>query len=149
MVVDERTLLQAASHGNRPLLPAAAAGAPAANDELGRRLLLRTGAAFGLTPRRNRMTAARCLALAAAVRMVDRVHRHAARLGTHTLPTVTTGLADADEFGLGVADFANGGPAVDRNPAHLGARQTERRVLAFLGDELHAHAGAAGHLAAT
>src|ERR1700682_5240685 len=99
---DARTLLQAASHGNRPLLPAAAAGAPAANDELGRRLLLRTGAAFGFTPGGNGMTAARCLALAAAVRMIDRVHGHAARLRAHTLPTVAAGLADADEFGLRV-----------------------------------------------
>src|SRR5580658_1645094 len=40
----------------------------------------------GLTPGRHRMPPARSLALAAAVRMVDRVHRNAAVVGTLSEP---------------------------------------------------------------
>ena len=88
------------------------------------------------------------LALAAAEGVVDRVHGHATGLGADALPAVAAGLADADQLGLGVADLAEGGPAVDRHPAHLGGGQAQGGVVALLGDELDAHAGAAGDLAA-
>src|SRR5206468_5175497 len=109
VVVDERPLLQAAGH---PLPPFPAA-APAADDELLRRLVLVAGAALGLTPRRHRVAAARRLALAASERVVDRVHGHAPGLGTDALPPVAAGLADRHQVGLGVAHLADGRPAVD------------------------------------
>src|SRR5438067_605793 len=94
------------------------------------------------------MASAGALALAATERVVDRVHRDTAGLRAHTLPTVAAGLADLDQLGLGVADLADGGAAVDGDAAHLGRRQAQGGEVAFLGDELHARTCAAGHLAA-
>src|SRR5690606_2642372 len=60
-------------------------------------------------------------------------------------PAVAAGLADLDQLGFGVADDADGGPAVDRHAAHLGAGEPQGGELALLGDQLDARAGAAGH----
>src|SRR5947199_561597 len=109
VLVDERTLLEAPGHA----LPPSAARAPAPDDQLLGRLVLLAGAAFGLAPRAHRVTAARGLALAAAEGMVDGIHGHAARLGAHALPAVAPRLAERDKLGLGVADLADGRPAVD------------------------------------
>src|SRR5688572_26206333 len=88
------------------------------------------------------------LALAATVRVVDRVHGHATGLGADALPAVAAGLADLDELGLGVAHGADGGPAVDGDPPHLGAGQAQGGEVALLGHQLDAGAGRAGHLGA-
>ena len=88
------------------------------------------------------------LALATTVGVVDGVHGHTAGLGLDALPAVTTGLADLDELVLGVADLADGAAAVDRDAAHLGGREAQGGEVAFLGHELDARAGRAGHLAA-
>src|SRR3982751_6328219 len=111
--------------GMTSLSPALAAGAATPDDQLLGRLVLVAGAALGLAPRGHRMASAGGLAFAAAERMVDRVHGHATGLGTHALPTVTTGLADRDQVGLGVAHLAHRGPAVDGHPAHLGAGEAQ------------------------
>src|SRR4051794_13796709 len=95
------------------------------------------------------MASARALALAATERVVDGVHGDTTRLRAHALPAVAAGLADLDQFGFGVADLADGGAAVDRDTSHLGRGETQRGEVAFLGDQLHARTGAAGHLAAT
>src|SRR5579872_1788896 len=92
----------------RPCSAAGAAAAAPANDHLVRRLVARTGTALGLAPRRHRMASSGRLALPAPERMVDRVHGHAARLGTHALPPVAARLADRHQLGLGVAHFAQG-----------------------------------------
>src|SRR5207253_2544755 len=125
-----------------------AALAATTDDELVRFLVLLARATLGLAPRRHRVASAGGLALAAAERVVDRVHGDAACLRLHALPPVATGLADLDELGLAVADLADRGAAVDRHATHLGARQAQRGVVALLGHELHARAGAARHLAA-
>src|SRR6186997_3703751 len=101
-------------------LPPTLSGAATANDERLRRLGLVAGAALGLAPRRHRRTAARRSALATAERVVDRVHGDATGLRAHALPAVAAGLADLHEIGVGVADLADRGAAVDRHPAHLG-----------------------------
>src|SRR4051794_17351120 len=80
--------------------------------------------------------------------MVDGVHGHATALGTDALPAIAAGLADGDQLGLGVADLADGGPAVDGHPAHLGAGQAQGGEVALLGHQLDAGAGAAPHFAA-
>src|SRR5438093_11707588 len=54
-------------------------------------------------PGRHRVTAGGRLALAAAVRVIDRVHRRAARLRPNALVTVAPGLADRDVLVVGVA----------------------------------------------
>src|SRR6266498_1542923 len=88
VVVDERSLLQTARHRLPP--PGSTATAPAPNDQLVGRLVLAARAAFGLAPRRHRVAAAGALALAAAERVVDRVHRDAARMRPAALPPVPT-----------------------------------------------------------
>src|SRR3954463_9702230 len=65
----------------------------ATDDVLVRGLVLAGLLAFGrLAPRGDRMAAARGLAFAAAVRMVDRVHGHATDHGTTTEPAGAAGL---------------------------------------------------------
>src|SRR5689334_8314357 len=60
---------------------------PALHDEAVRVLAVPRLVALGrLAPRRHRMTAARGLALAAAERVIDRVHRHAAHVRTLAQP---------------------------------------------------------------
>src|SRR3954451_1488230 len=91
------------------------------------------------------MASTRALALASAQRMVDGVHRHATGLRSHALPAVPARLSELDQVRFGVADLADGGAAVDGDTAHLGRRKAERGEVTFLGDELHARTGAAGH----
>src|SRR5829696_282641 len=130
------------------VLPPGAAGPPAAHDELVGRLVLLAGAAFGLSPRRHRVATAGRLALATAEGVVDRIHGHAAGLGANALPAVAAGLADLDQFVLGVADLADRGAAVDGDATHLGRGQAEGGVGALLGEEHDRRPGAARHLAA-
>src|SRR4051794_20473415 len=86
--------------------------------------------------------------LAAAVRVVDRVHRRAARLRAHAHVALAAGLADLDVLVVGVADRADGRAALGPDQAHLARRQPERRHVAVLGHELDADAGRAAQLAA-
>src|SRR5207247_10883861 len=124
------------------------AGPTPADDQLLGRLVGVAGSAFGLAPWRDRVATTRGLALAATQRVVDRVHGHAAGLGSLALPAVAARLADRDQLGLGVPDLADGRPAVDRHAPHLGAREPQGGEVALLGDELDARARAASHLAA-
>src|SRR5262249_54910168 len=101
-----------------------------------------------LAPRRHRVAATRGATLATTVRVVDRVHDDATALRADALPAAATGLADLGELVLGVADLADGGAAVDRHAAHLGARHAQGGEITRLGDELDAHACGAGDLAA-
>src|SRR3954451_14739797 len=86
--------------------------------------------------------------LAAAVRVIDRVHRRAARLRAHAHVALPAGLADLDVLVVGVADRADGRAALGPDQAHLARREAERRHVAVLGHELDADAGRAPELAA-
>src|SRR6185369_6704327 len=101
--------------------------------------------ALGLTPRADRVTAAGGLALAAAVRVVDRVHHDTADGGALALPPHTAGLTPVDVRLLGVADLADGGAAAHVDAADLTGRHAQRGVGAFLAQQLNAGAGRAGH----
>src|SRR5690348_13263259 len=94
------------------------------------------------------MAAAGSLAFTAAERMVDRVHRHAADVRTLTEPAAAAGLADRDVLVIEVADLADRGEALHVDLADLARRHLDRRVLAFLGDQLHRRSGAARDLPA-
>src|SRR5439155_290489 len=76
-------------------------------------------------PWRHRMAAALRLALAAAVRMVDRVHRRAAHRRALAAPAAAAGLAAGDVLVVDVADLADGRPARQRNAAHLARGQAQ------------------------
>ena len=72
------------------------------------------------------------------MRVVDRVHGHAAGLRAFAQPAVAAGLADVDDFMIRVADLADGGAALLQDQPHFAGGQLDLGVLAFLGDD-HAH----------
>src|SRR5579884_560057 len=131
-------------------LPLVLPAATAANDQLVGFLVLRAGALAERrhAPGRDRVAAALRLPLAAAVRVVDGVHRGAAHGRTLAEPAAAARLADRDVAVLDVPDLADGRAAGEEHAAHLARRQPQRRVAAVLRDELHARAGRARHLAA-
>src|SRR3954468_9619516 len=103
-----------------------------------------------LAPGRDRVRVALAgLAFAAAVRVIDRVHGEAADGGPPALPAIAAGLADADDFVLGVPELSDGGTALEQHLAHLGRGHADLRVLAFLGHQLAERSGAADELRAT
>ena len=61
------------------------------------------------------MAAARCLALAAAQRMVDRIHRDAAHMRPLAEPAVAAGFADRDVLVIDVAHLPDRRDAVEMN----------------------------------
>src|SRR5215467_5635311 len=88
------------------------------------------------------------LALAAAVGMVTRVHHHAPDLRPLAEVPGAAGLAEALVLVVEVADLADRGHAAGAHAAHLAGREADRRVGAFLGEELGGGAGGADDLAA-
>src|SRR5262245_14378477 len=139
VVVHERALLQAARHAE--LLLALLAGLATADDELVAGLGGRAGAAFLLAPWADRVPAAGGLALAAAERVVDRVHGHSADGRALALPPHPAGLAPADVRLLGIADLADRRPAPDVDIADLTRGHPQLGVRTLLGHQLHARAG--------
>src|ERR1035437_7525964 len=101
--------------------------ATAANDQLVGRLVLGACALAERrhAPRGHRVAPALRLALAAAVRMVDRVHRRAAHGGALALPAVAAGLAPVDVLVIDVADLSDGGAAGERHAAHLARGESQ------------------------
>src|SRR3989441_7704440 len=97
--------------------------------------------AYGILPRRG-------LSLAAAVRVVDRIHRDAAHGGPHAAPADAPGLADRFEAVLLVANFADGGAAVDVHLTNLARTQPHLRVAALSRKQLDRGARSARELCA-
>ena len=113
-------------------------------------VLLRAGAMAhgGLAPRGLGRHAGGRLALAAAVRMVARVHDHAAHLGPAAHVASAAGLAEALVLVVEVADLADRGHAAHVDAADLAGGQADLGVVALLGQELGRGAGRAHDLAA-
>src|SRR5215470_8082340 len=98
---------------------------PAAHDQIVRRLLLaRFVSLRRRAPRRLRMVTLR-FALAAAVRMVNRVHRDAAHMAAFAEPSRTPRLADRNIFVVEVADLSNRRAAIRLHHPLLARRQLE------------------------
>src|SRR5947209_7081164 len=118
---------------------------------LDRRRLFGVGAVAerGLAPRRLGVVAGPRLAFATTVGMVARVHRRAADLGTLAEPAAAARLAARLVLVLDVTDLADGRLAADVDPAQLAARHADDGVVALLGQQLRARAGAPHELAAT
>src|SRR5437016_1628204 len=90
------------------LLPRVAAR----NDEFGGGLVAAGLLSLGRkAPRRDRVAAARGAALAAAVRVVDRIHRNTAIVRHAAEPALAAGLADRDVHVVGIRDRPDGGHA--------------------------------------
>src|SRR5690348_3516888 len=94
------------------------------------------------------MAPARGAALAAAMRVIDRVHRHAAHRGLLAEPAVAAGLADDDVLPVRVGHGADRGAAFGADHAHLARGEAEQRVAGVAADELDEGAGGARELAA-
>src|SRR5215207_3999392 len=89
---------------------------PVAHDHVLRALVLaRLVAAGRLAPRGDGVATARGLALAAAVRVIDRVHGDAADVRADALPARAPGLAEGDVLVLDVAHLPDGRHADDRH----------------------------------
>src|ERR1041385_1343862 len=111
--------------------------------------LARAQAQGRLAPRRLGVAAGAGLALAAAVRVVNRVHGRAADLGPLAQPARAAGLAARLVLVLQVADLAQGGLAAHVDAAQLGRGHAHDGVAALLGQELRRGARRADQLAAT
>src|SRR5690606_20635543 len=147
VVVDERALLEATWHFLPP--PSALlAGLATADDELVARTVGLAGAAFRLTPRRDRVAPTGGRALTTTVRVVDGVHHDTTDRGAAALPAHTAGLAPVDVRLLGVADLADGGAAAHVDATDLTGGHTQRGVGAFLAEQLDAHARGTSQLGA-
>src|SRR5437868_13588489 len=137
-LLDERPLLARSRH-----LPSLPLAAPAgADDQLVRLLVLapRALAERRHAPRRHGVAATLRLALAAAVRMVDRVHRRAANGRALAAPAAAARLAAGDVLMVDVADLADGCAARERDAPHLAGRQAQDGGAGVLRDELDARA---------
>src|SRR5579862_7099115 len=88
------------------------------------------------------------LALATAVRMVDRVHRKTAHGGPDSQPALRAGLAVAAQIVLVIAHLAEGGAAIDVHLACLTRLQPQIGVDALARRKGHRAARAARKLAA-
>src|SRR5207245_201278 len=122
---------------------------PVADDHDLRALVAAGLVAFALhAPGRNRGLRGRGAALAAAVRMVDRVHGDAAHRGAYAAPAPAARLADRLQVVLLVADLADGRPAVDMNLADLTRAKPQLRIRTLAGEHLDVRARRAGDLRA-
>src|SRR5208283_4246161 len=102
----------------------------------------------GNTPRSTRMTSSGTSSLAAAHRVVHRVHRNAAHVGSFSCPARSPGFSERNIFVIDIANLANGSLALNRDQAHLARRHAKCGVLSFTGDELSARTCRTGQLAA-
>src|SRR4051812_11366109 len=85
----------------------------------------------GLAPRRLRRHAGWALALAAAMRMVARVHHDAADFRSLTHVAGAPGLAEVLVLVVEVADLSHRRHALDADTADFARRQADLRVVAF------------------
>src|SRR5512140_693108 len=83
-----------------------------------------------------------------AVRVIDRVHRHATDAGASSLPTRTTGLADRHVLVIDIANLTDGGATGQLHRTQLPGGQLEQRVVPFLRHQLDRGAGPPSELAA-
>src|SRR5690606_13970009 len=85
---------------------------------------------------------------AAAVRVIDRVHRDAADRRTDAAPAIRAGLADRAQAVLFVADFDDRCPALDVHATDLAGTQAHLGVGAFAGQQARGGTRRAGELRA-
>src|SRR5215217_5657244 len=81
------------------------------------------------------------LAFAATVRVVDRVHHHAANGRADTHVTLHTGLAELAQAVFFVGHFADGRAALDVHAAHFAGAHADLGVGAFTGQQRGRRAG--------
>src|SRR5215217_2415275 len=144
--VDIRPLLGRSRHEVTPRLLPLRGAAP--HNHRVRALVVAGARLHRLSPLGLRLTTDRGFALAAAMRMVTRVHcRPADRWAPPTMP-VATGLSNNDIFVVDVADLSQGCHAVEVDQPHLSRRHPHLRVVIRLCHQLCRCSGRAAHLTA-
>src|SRR5439155_9442481 len=127
------------------LLPRVAAR----QNELGGGLVLAGLLALGgEAPRRDRMPATGGPPFAAAMRMVDRIHRHTAIVRPPAHPALAAGLADRDVHVVGIRHRPDRAHAAAADQALLGRIESHDDVVAVATHDLRIGAGRARDLAA-
>src|SRR6266436_4256399 len=101
-----------------------------------------------LPPGRYRIAPARRLAFSATMRMVNRIHRHAAYVRSDTAPAGAAGFAQRDIFVLDIPNLSDCGPAFNRHSPYFARRHAQLRVSTLLGQQLSEGSGSARHLPA-
>src|SRR5215467_72852 len=147
-LLDPRALFRRSTHG--PRSPALLLAATTAADDVAVGLLALLAGAVAerrFAPRGDRVTAGGVVRLAAAVRVVDRVHRDAAGLRALALVAAAAGLPHLEILVLGVGEDADGGATVGANQPHLRGGQAQGDHLPLLRDQLDRGAGGAAELA--
>src|SRR5438874_5065029 len=124
------------------------------HDEAIARFVFRAGlkAFRELSPRTDRMmpcAATLRFSLAAAHRVIDRVHDHAAYMRTPALPAGAAGLAARHVHVIEVADLADRGETGVVNPANFARRKFDERITGFAVAERRLLPGAPCNLSAT
>src|SRR3984885_10100376 len=133
ITVHERTLPDRSRHGSASLL----AHMARCDDEFVSRLVRPGLLALGrLAPRAHRMPAARRLAFAAAVWMVDRVHDDAAIVRTAPEPAAAPGLGDRSIHVIGVRHRADRGEALAMNEPLLAGAEAQRDIALIAAHDL-------------
>src|SRR5258705_10030272 len=102
--------------------------------------------AFDLAPRIGGRPATGALALAAAERVIHRVHGDATHPRAPPQPATLARLADGEQLVLGVADLADRGETLAAHHPHFRRAEPQRHVVAFLRHDLRARARAAAQL---
>src|SRR6266850_8565313 len=99
---------------------------PISDDHLLRTLVpARLVSARRLAPGRYRIASAGRLALAAAVRVVHGIHRHAAHVRSDTTPARTSRFTQRNVFMLDVPDLSHRSPALDRDASNFARRHAQ------------------------
>src|SRR5690606_18921391 len=112
-----------------------------------RALVTTSSVALGrCAPWADRLTALASTAFAATMRVVDRVHGNATHRRTHTAPAHRTGFTDLTQAVFFVADFTNGGAAVDVNATDFTRAQPHLSVHAFASQQNRRCTCRANHL---
>ncbi|KFB70338.1 MAG: hypothetical protein AW09_004577 [Candidatus Accumulibacter phosphatis] len=78
-----------------------------------------------------------CLAFAATVRVIDRIHCDAPHCRANAAPTIATGLAYGTQAMLFVTYLTDGRAALDMHSTNLAGTQAELRVHTFAGQQLY------------
>src|SRR5690606_31299201 len=145
IAVDERAFPYGTGHGSAPFL----LGVTRPDNHLVGGLVRAGAVTFGaLAPRGNRVTAARGAAFAAAVRVVDRVHRNAAHRRADALIAHAARFTEVLVRVVGVRHGADSGHAFLTHQTQFARRKADLRVGTVAADELGIGARGARQLAA-
>ena len=87
-------------------------------------------------------------AFTAAVRMIHRVHCHAAHRGTFAMPTRSARFSVRHVLVVQITELADSGHALDTESPHFARRQLHQSKIAFFAQKLRCSTGGTNYLTA-